>query len=336
MYTQAMDTMGKEAAGPRPAASAQEQALQRRFDARIDAGEFIEAKDWLPAHYRKTLIRQISQHAHSEYVGMLPEGNWVTRAPTLKRKAILLAKIQDEAGHGLYLYSAAETLGTSRDEMLAALHSGRAKYSSIFNYPTLTWADVGAIGWLVDGAAIMNQVPLCRCSYGPYARAMVRICREESFHQRQGFDALLVMMQQGTDAQRAMVQDAVDRWWWPSVMMFGPPDDQSPNSAQSMRWGIKRNSNDELRQKFIDACVEQARVLGVQLPDPDLKWNEERQHHDHGAIDWDEFWRVVGGDGPCNRERLAARNQAWDDGAWVREAALAHAAREAGRERAAA
>ena len=336
MYTQAMDTMGKEASSPKAVASPEEQALQQRFDARIDAGEFIEAKDWLPEHYRKTLVRQISQHAHSEYVGMLPEGNWVTRAPTLKRKAILLAKIQDEAGHGLYLYSAAETLGTSRDQMLDALHSGRAKYSSIFNYPTLTWADVGTIGWLVDGAAIMNQVPLCRCSYGPYARAMVRICREESFHQRQGFDALLVMMQQGTDAQRAMVQDAVNRWWWPSVMMFGPPDDQSPNSALSMRWGIKRNSNDELRQKFIDACVDQAKVLGVSLPDPDLKWNEERQHHDHGVIDWDEFWRVVGGDGPCNRERLAARVKAWDDGAWVREAALAHAAKQEQRERAVA
>ena len=335
MYTQAMDTMGKtlQAAAP---ASPQEEALQQRFDARIDAGEFIEAKDWLPEHYRKTLVRQISQHAHSEYVGMLPEGNWVTRAPTLKRKAILLAKIQDEAGHGLYLYSAAETLGTSRDQMLGALHSGRAKYSSIFNYPTLTWADVGTIGWLVDGAAIMNQVPLCRCSYGPYARAMVRICREESFHQRQGFDALLVMMRQGTDAQRAMVQDAVNRWWWPSVMMFGPPDDQSPNSALSMRWGIKRNSNDELRQKFIDTCVDQAKVLGVTLPDPDLKWNEARQHHDHGVIDWDEFWRVVGGDGPCNRERLAARVKAWDDGAWVREAALAHAGKQAQRERAVA
>ena len=336
MYTQAMDLMGKEAGAPQVVASPEEQALQQRFDARIDAGEFIEAKDWLPENYRKTLVRQISQHAHSEIVGMLPEGNWVTRAPTLKRKAILLAKIQDEAGHGLYLYSAAETLGTSRDQMLAALHSGRAKYSSIFNYPTLTWADVGVIGWLVDGAAIMNQVPLCRCSYGPYARAMVRICREESFHQRQGFDALLTMVQKGTDAQRAMVQDAVNRWWWPSLMMFGPPDDQSPNSAQSMRWGIKRISNDELRQKFIDACVQQARVLGVGLPDPDLKWNEERQAHDHGAIDWDEFWRVVGGDGPCNRERLAARVQAWDDGAWVREAALAHAEKQARRERAAA
>ncbi|WP_295371386.1 1,2-phenylacetyl-CoA epoxidase subunit PaaA [uncultured Pseudacidovorax sp.] len=325
MYTQAMDTAGKDADARKPVRSAQEALLEARFDARIDDGAFIEAKDWMPEHYRRTLVRQISQHAHSEIVGMLPEGNWITRAPTLKRKAILLAKVQDEGGHGLYLYAAAETLGTSRDQMLEALHSGKAKYSSIFNYPTLTWADVGAIGWLVDGAAIMNQVPICRCSYAPYARAMVRICREESFHQRQGFESLLTMMQQGTEAQKAMVQDAVDRWWWPSVMMFGPPDDQSPNTAQSMRWGIKRVSNDELRQKFVDAAVEQARVLGVTLPDPALKWNEERQHHDFGAIDWDEFWRVIAGDGPCNRERLAARVKAWDEGAWVREAALAHA-----------
>ncbi len=330
MYTQAMDTMGKEAGDARPALrSAEELRRQEEFDARIDAGEFIEAKDWMPDHYRKTLLRQISQHAHSEIVGMLPEGNWITRAPTLKRKAILLAKVQDEGGHGLYLYAAAETLGTSRDQMLDALHTGKAKYSSIFNYPTLTWADMGTIGWLVDGAAIMNQVPICRCSYAPYARAMVRICREESFHQRQGYDALLTMMQNGTEAQRAMVQDAVNRWWWPSIMMFGPPDDQSPNSAQSMRWGIKRVSNDTLRQKFIDATVEQARVLGVTLPDPDLKWNEERQAHDHGAIDWAEFWRVIAGDGPCNQERLGARVKAWEDGAWVREAALAHAAKQA-------
>ena len=329
MYTQAMDLMGKDASAAPALRSAQDMQLQERFDARIDAGEFIEAKDWMPENYRRTLVRQISQHAHSEIVGMLPEGNWISRAPTLKRKAILLAKVQDEGGHGLYLYSAAETLGTSRDQMLDALHSGRAKYSSIFNYPTLTWADVGVIGWLVDGAAIMNQVPICRCSYGPYARAMVRICREESFHQRQGYDALLTMMQRGTDAQRAMVQDAVNRWWWPSLMMFGPPDEQSPNTAQSMRWGIKRISNDELRQKFVDAAVQQAQVLGVQLPDPDLKWNDERGQHDFGAIDWAEFWRVVGGDGPCNRERLAARVKAWDDGAWVREAALAHAAKSA-------
>jgi ring-1,2-phenylacetyl-CoA epoxidase subunit PaaA len=337
MYTQAMDTMGKDGAAEAPKAlrSAEEVALQARFDERIDAGGFIEAKDWMPENYRKTLTRQISQHAHSEIVGMLPEGNWITRAPTLKRKAILLAKVQDEGGHGLYLYAAAETLGQSRDQLLDALHTGKAKYSSIFNYPTLTWADVGVIGWLVDGAAIMNQVPICRCSYAPYARAMVRICREESFHQRQGYDALLTMMKDGTDAQRAMVQDAVNRWWWPSIMMFGPPDDQSPNSAQSMRWGIKRVSNDDLRQKFIDATVPQAEVLGVTLPDPDLKWNEARGHHDHGPIDWAEFWRVVGGDGPCNRERLATRVRAWDDGAWVREAALAHARKQAERDAAA-
>jgi ring-1,2-phenylacetyl-CoA epoxidase subunit PaaA len=319
MYTQAMDT------APREERSALEDAArQQRFDERIDAGEFIEAKDWMPEHYRRTLVRQISQHAHSEIVGMLPEGNWITRAPTLKRKAILLAKVQDEGGHGLYLYAAAETLGTSRDQLLDALHSGKAKYSSIFNYPTLTWADVGVVGWLVDGAAIMNQVPLCRCSYAPYARAMVRICREESFHQRQGFDALHVMMTRGTEAQKAMVQDAVNRWWWPSLMMFGPPDAASTHSEQSMRWGIKRISNDELRQKFVDACVDQAKVLGVALPDPQLKWNDERGHWDFGAIDWDEFWRVVGGDGPCNRERLAARVTAWEEGAWVREAALSH------------
>ena len=329
MYTQAMDTMGKDGSDAKTLRSAEEMQRQEAFDVRIDAGEFIEAKDWMPDHYRKTLLRQISQHAHSEIVGMLPEGNWVTRAPTLKRKAILLAKVQDEGGHGLYLYAAAETLGSSRDQMLDALHTGKAKYSSIFNYPTLTWADMGTIGWLVDGAAIMNQVPICRCSYAPYARAMVRICREESFHQRQGYDALLTMMQQGTEAQRAMVQDSVNRWWWPSIMMFGPPDDQSPNSAQSMRWGIKRVSNDTLRQKFIDATVEQARVLGVTLPDPDLKWNEERQSYDFGAIDWSEFWRVIGGDGPCNEERLGARVKAWEDGAWVREAALAHAAKHA-------
>ncbi len=329
MYTQAMDTMGKEPADGRKALRSVEEAqLESRFDARIDAGEFIEAKDWMPDHYRKTLVRQISQHAHSEIVGMLPEGNWITRAPTLKRKAILLAKVQDEGGHGLYLYAAAETLGASRDQLLEALHAGRAKYSSIFNYPTLTWADIGTIGWLVDGAAIMNQVPICRCSYAPYARAMIRICREESFHQRQGYESLLTMMTHGTTEQKAMVQDAVDRWWWPSVMMFGPPDDQSPNSAQSMRWGIKRVSNDELRQKFVDATVEQAKILGVTLPDPDLKWNDARQCHDYGSIDWPEFWRVVGGDGPCNRERLAARVKAWEDGAWVREAALAYAAKQ--------
>jgi ring-1,2-phenylacetyl-CoA epoxidase subunit PaaA len=307
-------------------------ALQARFDERIDAGDFIEAKDWMPQDYRKTLIRQISQHAHSEIVGMLPEGNWVTRAPTLKRKSILLAKIQDEGGHGLYLYAAAETLGVSRDELLDALHSGKAKYSSIFNYPTLTWADVGVIGWLVDGAAIMNQVPLCRCSYAPYARAMIRVCREESFHQRQGYDALLVMMEQGTAAQRAMVQDAVNRWWWPCLMMFGPPDSASTHSEQSMRWGIKRISNDDLRQKFVDATVQQAQVLGVTMPDPELRFNDTRQHFDYGPIDWDEFWRVVGGEGACNRERLAMRVKAWDDGAWVRDAATAYAAKQAARQ----
>ncbi|HEY5324302.1 MAG TPA: 1,2-phenylacetyl-CoA epoxidase subunit PaaA [Caldimonas sp.] len=328
MYTQAMDTMGKDRDdAPKPVRSAEEAAQQARFDERIDAGDFIEAKDWMPENYRKTLVRQISQHAHSEIVGMLPEGNWISRAPTLKRKAILLAKVQDEAGHGLYLYAAAETLGTSRDQLVEALHSGKAKYSSIFNYPTLTWADMGVIGWLVDGAAIMNQVPLCRCSYAPYARAMVRICREESFHQRQGFEALLTMMTHGTEAQKAMVQDAVDRWWWPSLMMFGPPDSESPNSEQSMRWGIKRISNDDLRQKFVDATVEQSKILGVTMPDPELRWNAERERYDFGPIDWKEFWQVVGGDGPCNRERLAARVKAWDDGAWVRDAAMAHAAK---------
>ena len=326
MYTQAMDTMGKDAPESKKALrSAEDLLAEQKFEARIDAGDFIEAKDWMPEHYRKTLVRQISQHAHSEIVGMLPEGNWISRAPTLKRKAILLAKVQDEAGHGLYLYAAAETLGTSRDQLVDALHSGRAKYSSIFNYPTLSWADMGVIGWLVDGAAIMNQVPLCRCSYAPYARAMVRVCREESFHQRQGFEALLTMMTRGTEAQREMVQDAVNRWWWPSLMMFGPPDADSPNSEQSMRWGIKRISNDDLRQKFVDATVLQAKTLGVSMPDPELKWNDERQHFDFGTIDWSEFWRVVNGDGPCNRERLGARVKAWEDGAWVREAALANA-----------
>ena len=334
MYTQAMDTMGKEMSQdgdnrPKALRSAEELALQERFDARIDDGEFIEAKDWMPENYRKTLLRQISQHAHSEIVGMLPEGNWISRAPTLKRKAILLAKVQDEGGHGLYLYAAAETLGSTRDQLIDALHTGKAKYSSIFNYPTLSWADIGCVGWLVDGAAIMNQVPICRCSYAPYARAMIRICREESFHQRQGFDALLVMMRDGSDAQRAMVQDAVNRWWWPCLMMFGPPDDQSPNSAQGMRWGIKRVSNDTLRQKFVDAAVDQAKVLGVTLPDPDLRWNEERQHWDFGAIDWPEFYRVVAGQGPCNQERLAMRVKAWDEGAWVRDAATAYARKQA-------
>jgi ring-1,2-phenylacetyl-CoA epoxidase subunit PaaA len=330
MYTQAMDIANKQDkdAAAQPLGT-RETDYQAEFDARLERGEVIEAKDWMPEAYRKTLIRQISQHAHSEIVGMLPEGNWITRAPTLKRKAILLAKVQDEGGHGMYLYAAAETLGVSRDEMIEALHAGRAKYSSIFNYPTLSWADVGVIGWLVDGAAIMNQIPLCRCSYGPYARAMVRICKEESFHQRQGFDLLLTMMG-GTHAQREMVQDAVNRWWWPSLMMFGPHDSQSQHSEQSMKWGIKRISNDELRQKFIDATVAQAGVLGVTLPDPHLKLNPATGHYEHGEIDWEEFWNVVNGHGQCNSERLAERVAAWEDGAWVREAALAYAAKNAG------
>ena len=288
----------------------------------------------MPEAYRRTLTRQISQHAHSEIVGMLPEGNWLTRAPSLKRKAILLAKIQDEGGHGLYLYCAAETLGTSREQMIDALHAGKAKYSTIFNYPTLNWADIGAIGWLVDGAAIMNQVPLQRTSYGPYARAMVRVCKEESFHQRQGYDLLLEMMK-GTPEQRAMVQDAMNRWWWPSLMMFGPPDDNSPNSAQSIRWRIKRETNDELRQKFVDATVPQAELLGITVPDADLKWNEARGHYDFGAIDWDEFYAVVRGEGPVARERIKARRAAWDEGAWVREAADAYEAKQAARRAAA-
>src|SRR5450432_4093670 len=323
MYTQALNS--SEAEGQTIKPGIEDAARAAQFQARIDADDRIEPNDWMPAAYRKTLTRQISQHAHSEIVGMLPEGNWITRAPSLRRKAALLAKVQDECGHGLYLYAAAETLGASREELVDAMLAGKAKYSSIFNYPTLTWADMGVIGWLVDGAAIMNQIPLCRCSYAPYARAMVRICREESFHQRQGFEALLTMMSHGTDAQKAMVQDAVDRWWWPSIMMFGPPDTESPNSEQSMKWGIKRISNDDLRQKFIDATADQAKILGVTLPDPELRWNEARQHYDFGAIDWSEFWSVVGGDGPCNRERLAARVKAWDDGEWVREAALVHA-----------
>ncbi len=302
-------------------------SLEDRFQSRVDNEEKIEPRDWMPDAYRKTLIRQISQHAHSEIVGMLPEGNWITRAPSLKRKLALLAKIQDEAGHGLYLYSAAETLGISRDEMLDQLHTGKAKYSSIFNYPTLTWADIGAIGWLVDGAAIMNQVPLCRASYGPYARAMVRVCKEESFHQRQGYDILLTMCQ-GSEEQKEMVQDAVNRWWWPSLMMFGPNDDVSPNSAQSLKWKIKRFSNDELRQKFVDATVPQAEILGIQLPDPLLKYNEARGHYDFGPIDWEEFFQVVAGNGPCNKERLAARVKAHEEGAWVREAATAYAEKQ--------
>ena len=297
------------------------------FQDKVDQDIRIEPKDWMPGEYRKTLIRQISQHAHSEIVGMLPEGNWITRAPTLKRKATLIAKVQDEAGHGLYLYSAAETLGITRDEMIAQLHSGKAKYSSIFNYPTLTWADIGAIGWLVDGAAIMNQVPLTRTSYGPYARAMVRICKEESFHQRQGFEILLVLSK-GSKEQREMCQDAINRWWWPSVMMFGPNDEESPHTLQSLKWKIKRFTNDELRQRFIDICAEQVKVLGMKLPDEELKWNEERGHYDFGKIDWDEFWQVVNGNGPCNKERLATRVKAHEEGEWVREAAVAFARNE--------
>ena len=298
--------------------------LENTFQQKIDEEVKIEPKDWMPEAYRKTNIRQISQHAHSEIVGMLPEGNWISRAPSLKRKAILMAKVQDEAGHGLYLYCAAETLGMSREEMINDLHSGKAKYSSIFNYPTLTWADMGAIGWLVDGAAILNQVMLCRTSYGPYARAMVRICKEESFHQRQGFESLLVLSK-GTDEQKDMCQDAINRWWWPSLMMFGPKDSESTNSDQSMKWKIKRKSNDELRQSFIDMCAEQVKLLNMTLPDPALKWNAERGHYDFGEINWEEFWNVVKGNGPCNKQRLDARRNAHDDGRWVREAAAAHA-----------
>lgn len=304
------------------------QQQETQFQDKIDNELKIEPKDWMPEKYRQTLIRQISQHAHSEIVGMLPEGNWITRAPSLRRKAVLLAKVQDEAGHGLYLYSAAETLGISRDEMLEQLHDGTAKYSSIFNYPTLTWADMGAIGWLVDGAAIMNQVPLCRTSFGPYSRAMIRVCKEESFHQRQGYEIMLTLAN-GSPIQKKMAQDALNRFWWPALMMFGPTDDHSPNTVQNMKWKIKRFTNDELRQKFIDVTVEQANILGLTIPDPDLKWNEERGHYDYGEINWDEFWNVVKGNGPCNKERLEARQKAWDEGAWVRDAAMAHAQKRA-------
>jgi len=304
-----------------------ESAFQDKMNAEIK----IEPKDWMPDAYRKTLVRQISQHAHSEIVGMLPEGNWISRAPSLKRKAILIAKVQDEAGHGLYLYAACETLGTTREETINDLHSGRAKYSSIFNYPTLTWADMGAIGWLVDGAAILNQVMLCRTSYGPYARAMVRICKEESFHQRQGFDILLTLSK-GSDVQKAMCQDAINRWWWPSLMMFGPRDSESTNTDQSMKWKIKRKTNDELRQQFVDMCAEQVKILGMRLPDENLKWNAETQHYDFGEIDWNEFWQVVKGNGPCNKQRLEARRKAHQEGAWVREAAVAHAEKRRMRE----
>ncbi len=304
--------------------------MRERFDAWVAAENKVEPQDWMPEGYRKTLVRQISQHAHSEIIGMQPEGNWITRAPSLRRKAILLAKVQDEAGHGLYLYSAAETLNVSRDQMEADLMSGKAKYSSIFNYPTLTWADVGAIGWLVDGAAIVNQIPLCRCSYGPYARAMIRVCKEESFHQRQGFE-LMMALSQGTAEQKAMAQDALNRWWWPAVQMFGPPDNDSPHSAQNMAWKIKRFSNDDLRQKFIDMTVKQAQALDLEIPDPDLKYNEETGHWEIGEIDWDEFWAVVKGHGPASRQRMANKRNAHADGAWVREAAVAFAQKERAR-----
>jgi ring-1,2-phenylacetyl-CoA epoxidase subunit PaaA len=301
--------------------------LDLEFQAKIDSGKTIEPKDWMPEKYRKTHIRQISQHAHSEIVGMLPEGNWITRAPSLRRKVTLLAKVQDEGGHGLYLYSACETLGISRDELFEQLHSGKAKYSSIFNYPAVTWADMGAVGWLVDGAAIMNQVMLTRTSFGPYARAMVRICKEESFHQRQGFEIMLSLCK-GTSVQKHMAQESLNRWWWPSLMMFGPRDEESTHTEQAIKWKIKLKTNDELRQQFVDQTVPQIELLGLELPDPDIKWNEERGHYDFGAINWDEFWRVVGGNGPCNRERLSARKEAWEKGAWVREAALSYAEKQ--------
>ena len=325
MYTQGLDQKGKKTDGPAPVESAERLAA---FQARVDAEEKIEPKDWMPEAYRKTLVRQISQHAHSEIIGMQPEGNWLTRAPTLRRKCILLAKVQDEAGHGLYLYGSGETLGTSRDQMIDDLLSGKAKYSSIFNYPALTWADMGAIGWLVDGAAIMNQIPLCRCSYGPYARAMVRVCKEESFHQRQGFEIML-SLSRGNQAQKDMAQDALNRWWWPSIMMFGPSDKDSKHSAQSMAWKIKRFSNDELRQKFIDVTVPQAEFLGLKVPDDDLRFDKKTRHYDIGDIDWQEFYEVLKGNGPCNRQRMAKRRKAHDDGAWVREAASAYAAKQA-------
>jgi ring-1,2-phenylacetyl-CoA epoxidase subunit PaaA len=324
MYTQALNAADTDPVQIEDATRA------AGFQARIDAEDRIEPNDWMPAAYRKTLTRQISQHAHSEIVGMLPEGNWITRAPTLRRKVALIAKVQDECGHGLYLYAAAETLGSSREEMVEALLAGKAKYSSIFNYPTLTWADIGAIGWLVDGAAIMNQIPLCRCSYGPYARAMIRVCKEESFHQRQGYEIMLTLAR-GTPEQKAMAQNALDRWWWPCLMMFGPPDNVSQHSDQSIKWKIKRFSNDDLRQKFIDATVPQAHFIDLTIPDPDLKWNEATGHWEHGAIDWNEFKQVLAGNGPCNRDRMAARRKAHDEGAWVREAALAYAEKQKAR-----
>ncbi|MEH1012372.1 1,2-phenylacetyl-CoA epoxidase subunit PaaA [Micromonospora sp. CPCC 206060] len=324
----AEEALRRAAERGRPDGPAPGDDLQAYFDEVIGADQKIEPRDWMPEAYRKTLIRQIAQHAHSEIIGMQPEGNWISRAPSLKRKAILLAKVQDEAGHGLYLYAAAETLGINRDELVELLLAGRQKYSSIFNYPTLTWADVGAIGWLVDGAAIVNQVPLCRCSYGPYARAMIRVCKEESFHQRQGYE-ILHTLSHGTPAQKAMAQDAVDRWWYPSLAMFGPPDGDSTHSAQSMAWKIKRFSNDELRQRFVDMCVQQAEILGLTLPDPDLRWNEDRQAYDYTQPDYDELMRVIKGDGPCNRQRMEHRRRAHADGAWVREAAAAYAAKRA-------
>ncbi len=327
MYTQGLDQPG--AKPPRREVLESEQQLAA-FQVRIDADEKIEAKDWMPEAYRRTLVRQISQHAHSEIIGMQPEGNWLTRAPSLRRKAILLAKVQDEAGHGLYLYSAAETLGTSRDQMVQDLLDGKAKYSSIFNYPTLTWADMGTIGWLVDGAAIMNQIPLCRCSYGPYARAMVRVCKEESFHQRQGYEIMLTLAR-GNATQKAMAQDSLNRWWWPALMMFGPNDADSPHSAQSMQWKIKRFSNDELRQKFVDATVPQAEFLGLTMPDDKLAFDDETGHYRFGAINWQEFYDVLAGNGPCNRQRMATRQEAQADGAWVREAASAYAEKQAAR-----
>jgi ring-1,2-phenylacetyl-CoA epoxidase subunit PaaA len=316
MYTQALNA-------PEEGARIEDAARAANFQARIDAEERIEPNDWMPAAYRKTLIRQISQHAHSEIVGMLPEGNWITRAPSLRRKAALLAKVQDECGHGLYLYAAAETLGASREELVDAMLAGKAKYSSIFNYPTLTWADIGVIGWLVDGAAIMNQIPLCRCSYGPYARAMIRVCKEESFHQRQGYEIMLTLSR-GTSEQKELAQGALNRWWWPVLMMFGPPDSASQHSDTSTKWKIKRFSNDELRQKFIDATVPQAQYLGLTIPDPDMKQDADG-HWIHGPIDWSEFKQVLAGNGPCNRDRIAARRKAHADGAWVREAAAAYA-----------
>jgi ring-1,2-phenylacetyl-CoA epoxidase subunit PaaA len=327
MYTQALNV--REAAAP-PA----DPEREARFQARVDAEEKIEPNDWMPEAYRRTLIRQIAQHAHSEIVGMLPEGNWITRAPSLKRKAALLAKVQDEGGHGLYLYAAAETLGIAREELLELLLAGKQKYSSIFNYPTLSWADIGIIGWLVDGAAIMNQIPLCRCSYGPYARAMIRICKEESFHQRQGYEIMLTLCR-GTPAQKAMAQEALDRWWWPVLMMFGPPDTESQHTDATMRWKIKRFSNDELRQKFVDATVPQGHFLGLTFPDPELQLDPATGHWSFGAIDWTEFKRVIAGDGPCNRQRVAQRRKSHDDGAWVREAAVAYAEKRRARERAA-